>query len=551
MEYSIENIKEIEKNQEKINKLEKKIANLKKNKLYSYKLEKYNNEKKLLEKTNEYYQTLPKKEAKIKKALAKEKKKRYQILNGNITAAIIMICFPLAVYGFFNSFYSLIDSMMASLIKAEASGSGAVNISNVAVISQLKSMISAFGAGIAGGGGVLVSRYYGAGNLKKAKKTASNMVFISVILSLVLLLLLAPSASLILQVAQVPTINSDVILYFELILIELILVAINNIFICLEKIKGNSKKILILNVLALIIKLLMNVIFIFGFHVNKIIFLEIATIIGQAFIFIYGIIVLFSNKNLLKISLKEMKPEKEIIIKIFKLSIPIFLGKFVMSLGKAIVNALCGYYYSLATDGLITGALGISNNLSGLVTSTTNVFEEGESTIVSQNIGNKNLKRTIKTFIRTLIIVGIISLVGFILVRFIFLDSLTGLFNKNNNSEKMSEYVKEIFVYDCISIPSLGLTSALLGLLYGYGKTFLSSILNFSRIGIRIISLIICHSVGLNYQAAGISMGISNVLIGVLALIFLTIFLISLYKNGYRNMKISDEEPKDLGLSFD
>ena len=551
MEYSIENIKEIEKNQEKINKLEKKIANLKKNKLYSYKLEKYNNEKKLLEKTNEYYQTLPKKEAKIKKALAKEKKKRYQILNGNITAAIIMICFPLAVYGFFNSFYSLIDSMMASLIKAEASGSGAVNISNVAVISQLKSMISAFGAGIAGGGGVLVSRYYGAGNLKKAKKTASNMVFISVILSLVLLLLLAPSASLILQVAQVPTINSNVILYFELILIELILVAINNIFICLEKIKGNSKKILILNVLALIIKLLMNVIFIFGFHVNKIIFLEIATIIGQAFIFIYGIIVLFSNKNLLKISLKEMKPEKEIIIKIFKLSIPIFLGKFVMSLGKAIVNALCGYYYSLATDGLITGALGISNNLSGLVTSTTNVFEEGESTIVSQNIGNKNLKRTIKTFIRTLIIVGIISLVGFILVRFIFLDSLTGLFNKNNNSEKMSEYVKEIFVYDCISIPSLGLTSALLGLLYGYGKTFLSSILNFSRIGIRIISLIICHSVGLNYQAAGISMGISNVLIGVLALIFLTIFLISLYKNGYRNMKISDEEPKDLGLSFD
>lgn len=550
MEYSIENNKEIEYYQRKLNKLEKKIANLKENRLYKYKLDKYNNELKLVNKTIDYYKTLPKKEAKIKKALAKEKKKRYQILNGNITAAIIMVCFPLAIYGFFNSFYSLIDSMMASFIKAGASGGG-VNISNVAVISQLKSMISAFGAGIAGGGGVLVSRYYGSGDLKKARKTASNMVFISIILSLVLLLVLAPSASLILEIAQVPSITSDVILYFELILVELILVAINNIFICLEKIKGNSKKILILNVLALMIKLLMNVTFIFGFHVDKIIYLEIATIIGQAFIFIYGIFILFSNKNLLKISIKEMKPERELIIKILKLSIPIFLGKFVMSLGKAIVNALCGYYYSVATDGLITGALGISNNLSGLVTSTTNVFEEGESTIVSQNIGNKNLKRTIKAFIRTLIIVAIISLIGFILVRFVFLDSLTELFNNNNDSEKMSKYVKEIFVYDCISIPSLGLTSALLGLLYGYGKTFLSSILNFSRIGIRIISLIICHSIGLNYQAAGISMGISNILIGVLALIFLIIFLISLYKNGYRGMKISDKEPEDLGLSFD
>ena len=550
MEYSIENSKEIEYYQRKKEKLEKKIANLRKNKLYSYYLEKYNNELKLINKTIEYFQTLPKKEAKVKKALAKEKKKRYQILNGNITQAIIMVCFPLAVYGFFNSFYSLIDSMMSSLIKDAATGSGAVNISNVAVISQLKSMISAFGAGIAGGGGVLVSRFYGSGKLNKARKAASNMVFISVILSLVLLLVLAPSASLILQIAQVPTINSDVILYFEFILIELILVAINNIFICLEKIKGNSKKILILNILALMIKLLMNTIFIFGFHVNKIIFLEIATIIGQAFIFIYGIFVLFGNKNLLKISIKEMKPERDLIIKILKLSIPIFLGKFVMSLGKAIVNARCGLYYAEATEGLITGALGISNNLSGLVTSTTNVFEEGESTIVSQNIGNKNLKRTIKAFIRTLIIVAIISLIGFILVRYVFLDSLTSLFNRDG-SEKMSQYVKEIFVYDCISIPSLGLTSALLGLLYGYGKTFLSSILNFSRIGIRIISLVVCQSIGLNYQAAGISMGISNILIGVLALIFLIIFLVSLYKKGYRDMKVSDKEPVDLGLQFE
>ena len=115
----------------------------------------------------------------------------------------------------------------------------------------------------------------------------------------------------------------------------------------------------------------------------------------------------------------------------------------------------------------------------------------------------------------------------------------------------MSNYVKEIFVYDCISIPSLGLTSALLGLLYGYGKTFLSSILNFSRIGIRIISLVICHEAGLGYQAAGISMGISNVLIGILSLIFLIIFLISLYKKGYKGMKISDKEPINPGLSFE
>ena len=46
-------------------------------------------------------------------------------------------------------------------------------------------------------------------------------------------------------------------------------------------------------------------------------------------------------------------------------------------------------------------------------------------------------------------------------------------------------------------------------------------------------------------------MGISNVLIGILSLIFLIIFLISLYKKGYKGMKISDKEPINPGLSFE
>ncbi|MBS1477437.1 MAG: oligosaccharide flippase family protein, partial [Acholeplasmatales bacterium] len=485
----------------------------------------------------------PKDEAKIKRALIKEEHKRHQILHGNITQAIIIICFPLAVYALFNSFYGLLDSIMAASIKNAAAASGAINISNIMVISQIKSMISAFGAGIAGGGAVLVSRYYGAANLPEAKKTASNMILVSLITSLLILILLVPLASIILKIAQVPQITDSVILYFRLILVELIFVSINNIFIGLEKIKGNSKKIFILNIAVLIIKLVLNLIFVYAIRVDSIIYLEIATITGQAFLLVYGCVVMLSKKNILQITIKNMQPQKKYIIPILRLSIPIFLGKFVMSLGKTTVNALCGSYYSEATNGLIVGALGVSNNLSGLVTNTTNVFEEGESTIVSQNIGNKNLDRTIRTFIRTLIIVAIISLIGYISVRFIFLDQLTSLFSiGKNDSNMMSTYIKEIFVFDSLSIPSLGLTSALLGLLYGYGKTFLSSILNFSRVGIRIISLIVCHSIGLNYKAAGISMGISNILISIMALGFLIYFLVNLKKNGYNGLRLTKKQ---------
>ena len=522
-------------------KLEKINNKSKKSKLDEYRIKTINEKISLYNDLLETYKE-PDEKGKISRALIKEMHRRNQILYGNITQTIIAICLPLAIYAMFNSFYSLLDSIMAAQIKNTATQSGAINISNIAVVSQIKGMIQAFGAGIAGGGAVLVSRYYGAGKHNDARKTASNMTLVSLITSAIIIILLVPLASVILKVAQVPHISSSVILYFRLILVELVFVSINNIFIGLEKIKGNSKKILVLNISVLIIKLILNIIFVFGIKVDSIIYLEIATFVSQLFLFTYGLSVMFSKKNMLKISFKYMRPTSIYIIPILKLSIPIFLGKFVMSLGKTTVNALCGSFYGEATNGLIVGALGVSNHLSGLVTNTTNVFEEGESTIVSQNIGNKNLDRTLKTFVRTLMIVAIISSIGFILVRFIFIDELSSLFNTGTDDAIMATYIKEIFVFDSLSIPSLGLTSALLGLLYGYGKTFLSSILNFSRIGIRILSLIVCHNIGLDYKAAGISMGVSNILIGLLALTFLIIFIINLKKKGYNGLYITKKE---------
>ena len=542
-----ENLVRLEKTNAKIVKLESKKD---KNKLDEYNLEKYKINKLCYEHIILEFSNNDVSKAKIEKALTQEKKKRYQILHGNILSTILMICLPLMLYSFFNSFYNIIDQIMANSIEENA-------ISKIGVISQLKNSVSAFGAGIAGGGGVLVARYYGAGELDHAKKAGANMFLISIIISAIILLILIPLSYPILKIAQTPDITSSTVLYFILCLVELIFVSINNIFIGLEKIKGNSKKILVLNIGMLLIKLIFNVIFVYGIHVKSIIYLEISTMIAQFILFILGVFIMFGKKNMLQIKISNMRPKKIYIKPIISLSIPIFLGKFVMNLGKAVVNGLCGSFYGEATSNMVIGALGVSNNLSGLVTSPVGVFEEGSSTIVSQNIGNKNLKRTISTFKTTLLVAAFFCLIGFVLVRFVFLDQLTSLFSITKNQTKvtqdglnMGQLIKEIFYFDSISIPALGLTSCLLGLLYGYGKTFLSGILNGSRILIRIISLTILHACGVDYHAAGISMGISNILIGLMSLTFLIIFMVDLKKNGYKGMKISDNLSLDPDFSL-
>ena len=97
------------------------------------------------------------------------------------------------------------------------------------------------------------------------------------------------------------------------------------------------------------------------------------------------------------------------------------------TMGKVVVNGMCGAYWNNYQDpeilgSLIVGTLGVSNNMCGLITSPTNSFEEGESTIVSQNLGNKNITRALKAFIYTLISVTIVSMTGYILMRFVFIN---------------------------------------------------------------------------------------------------------------------------------
>ena len=176
----------------KIESINKKIL------LYQEKLNKINNKKEpnFLDEYNKskvdrklrYYQGLlyiyqneEKEYIKKQIALLKERIKREEILYGNLVRTILMVCLPIAVYVFFNSFYNLVDSVMCASISASS-------VSDVAILAQIKNAINAFGAGLAGGGAVLVSRYYGAGKLKEAKNTAGNMLMISVIMSILICL---------------------------------------------------------------------------------------------------------------------------------------------------------------------------------------------------------------------------------------------------------------------------------------------------------------------------------------------------------------------------
>lgn len=461
----------------------------------------------------------------------KDLKRREKILNGNLALTIISICAPIFLYNLFNSFYAIIDAVVVSKINS-------TSVSAVASLSQIQHLLSSLGSGLAAGGGILVARQFGAGDMDKARFYSNQTVSLSNIIIAILLGTCIPLALPIMKISGVPgeliSIGTG---YFIVQIITLAFMFYNSVFIAMQKAKGNTKIMFVLNIAAMIIKLSLSVFFIWGLELKNIVWVAISTLIGQMMMFAVLLMMMLKKDNVFIIKVKEFKLSSFECRKIVSMSLPIFLGKFIFSFGKVSINAMCKSY-----GPLVVGALGVSNNINGMVTTPVNSFEEGTSTIISQNIGAKNIKRAIKTFKYSFFMATALGIVGYILVRFVCQDEIINLYNQNSQAEDTALFlatIKSIHRYDSLSILALAVNSAVLGVLYGFGQTKMTMILNISRVfvfRIPVLWYLQTFHKEIGAEAAGISMGISNICIAIASLTCLGIFLLKIKKKGYENI---------------
>ena len=457
----------------------------------------------------------------------KDIRRRERILNGNLVGAIISICAPIFLYNLFNSFYSVIDAVVVARIDP-------TSVSAVAMLSQIQHLLSSLGAGVAAGGGILVARLFGAGDMDDARFHSNQVISLSCIIVSVLLAVCVPCALPIMRLSGVPdeliAIGTG---YFIVQILSLAFMFFNSVFMAMEKAKGNTKIMFWLNILAMIIKLSLSILFVWVLEKTDIMWVAIATMIGQAVMFVILLFMMLARDNVFAIRFSEFKLRADVCKKIFAISFPIFLGKFIFSFGKVSVNGMCKAY-----GPLVVGALGVSNNVNGLATNPINAFEEGTSTIISQNLGANNMKRAMKTFKYSFIMAGGLGIVGYILIRFLLQDQIIGLYNQNELAEGAAEFIeliKSIHRYDSLSILALAVNAAVLGVLYGFGKTKMTMILNISRVflfRIPILWYLQTFHKEIGAEAAGLSMGISNICIALASIGCLIFFLLKQKKSG-------------------
>ncbi len=436
----------------------------------------------------------------------KDRKFRDMSLNGNLWKVIFMVCLPLALYQSLQQIFSIMDTMMASHISA-------LSVSAVAYLNQLNQILAAIGNGLAVGSGILISRAYGTGDYQLVKKRVSTLYAIALAAGLILLACILPIVEPFLRFCGTPeeliAIGAS---YFRIQLFVVVFTFMNAVYISVERARGNTKKLLYLNLVVILIKLVLTAVFVYLLN-GDLVMIAYASLAAQVTMFIFALFSIFDMKNAFGFSPDAVTLKGDVCAPMIKQSIPVMIEKALFAYGKTIVNSMAAVYGSL-----MVGALGVSNNLGGITTNPQNGFQDGTSAVISQNFGAKKYDRVLKAYyICAVFCMGI----GFVIssLELIYLQQLSSLFASQDPS--FAKLIGEVYTYEALGALPLGANCAAAALLYGLGKTKLTLIINFSRVFVFRIPVLwyLQNYTNVGEMSCGMVMFISNTATSIFAVL--------------------------------
>ncbi len=232
-----------------------------------------------------------------------------------------------------------------------------------------------------------------------------------------------------------------------------------------EKSRGNTKTIIIINIITMIIKLGLSAISVYVLE-KGIVYIAGASLITYSLFALYSISHLFEKNSIFCIKPGLVFRKSCYSRKIIGISCPVAVEDSAFSLGKVVVNSMASAY-----GAEMVGALGVSNNMCGLASNLENGFSDASSSIVSQNYGAGKFRRAVETYKANIVITFIVSALALLFLN-IADDFLIRIFSTSRNGFDASfmTMIRSVFVYDSLSCLGIAFNGAGMDFLLGLGK---------------------------------------------------------------------------------
>jgi putative MATE family efflux protein len=464
--------------------------------------------------------------------MTKDERKRHLILyDPNIYKGLFLLSLPLMINNLIKTIHDVIDMFFVSRIPGYSSDA----VSSISLTFPIVFTFISLGIGLSAAGTALISQQVGSNQKEAAKKYATNLVIISLILGIflnVFSFVLARPIMILMGTEGFVLENS--VNYLKIRSFELPVVFLFFAFTSIRQSSGDTFTPVIYGVVTVILNIILSPLMIStaGLGVSGAAY---ATLISNLVIMPFGLIQLFKSKTGITISKNYLILDPLVSRKLIKTAVPASLGQAFTSVGFAIMNGII-VSYGVQT----VAAFSVGNRISSLILHPVLAIGGVLSAYLGQNIGNQNIERARASFKKAMILSTGLMIIGS--VGFMFFRTWSASFFIKDDPVAL-ELASDYMLFLLLSLPLMAIFQTYMGVFNGTGDTKYTFIFTITRLWILRIPLIYLFKQFTNFGASGIWY---SILIGNLLIIPVGMYL---YKRVNYKPKVSIETNKELDFA--
>lgn len=420
---------------------------------------------------------------------------------------MLSMALPMMLSMTVNSLYNIVDSFFVAQISEDA-------MTALSLVYPVQNFINSVGVGFGVGINAVIALFLGAGQKESADRTASQGMVMTIVHGVILMVV---SISIMPDFLRMFTDSEKIvdmgIRYSNVAFSFSLIIALGMTFEKIFQAVGRMKITMSSLMCGCVTNILLDPLLIFGIGPFPEMGIEgaaLATGIGQAVSLIIYVVLYLTRPFPVSITRKQMKPEKNILCKIYYIGIP---GTLNMALPSFLISALNVILATYSEVYILV--LGIYYKLQTFLYLPANGIVQGMRPLMSYNYGAGEHKRVRGIYRIALCMSGIIMVVGTIACLLIP-EQLMSLFTHTTTTIYTGKDALRIISGGLI-ISSISVTSA--GALEGLGKGIQSLIISLCRYVVIIIPVAFILSRWLGARGVWHAFWVAETLTAVVALI--------------------------------
>lgn len=430
--------------------------------------------------------------------------RRNLILNGSVLNTLLLLSIPTFMMALVQSMVPFTDGLFLNRT---------IGPERTSAITYAKPAIDVM-LGMSQGLGVaamaMIGQMVGIGDTKKVKKISLQILMFSIFVGIFLIPISIVIAKY-MSTTVADVMKYDVFLYISLYSVVIPFQFLAAIFNSIKNSTGNPESPFYRMIVLLILKILFNTIFLVVLKL-EIKGAVIASLFAYVITAIWMYYDLFFKDYLYKLDIYEYKFNKAIVSELIRLGIPSMLSFMMINLGFLLINMEIEHYGRTVLAGL-----GIAGYINSICFQLPACISTAVTTMVSINIGIKNIKRAKKIF-KVGIIISFVIAFFTILIVLPTTPKLTGMFTYKKDVLNIANESLKYYTY---SIIPFGVAMICQAVFNAMGKNIVPLIMGFLRVWLFRYLFILVTKAYLGYYSIFIGNLFSNTIAAIVFLILI------------------------------